>query len=335
MWKMAGRAGSQRTKQTARKSTGGAAPRRQLAGKDAASRAAASHANQEPFLAGERGVAAERVLSPVEKIVAEVPPQVLVERGIGGMMTIDEAKRKYTLTDWDLRKLPRTKVDGRRGGNPGGVQVVGVLAAALQKHGEHTFVRLLAILAYKEARQEAENARLRWREASREADIERLQQEVERLRPGTATGQSLEGGGVKRGGGAAALEQEGASWTSFNFWVAENKDRIRRENPDINNARGAFARGCLSGRVLVLNLVWLVAGAGGLSALMGEKWKQLTPEQRGPYERMRDAQPVVAAALEARALEEKACVEARRQKAEKRAARERGAALLAGKRVRF
>ena len=95
--KMAGRAGSQRTKQTARKSTGGAAPRRQLAGKDAASRAAASHANQEPFLAGERGVAAERVLSPVEKIV-EVPPQVPVERGIGGMMTIKEAKRKYTLT---------------------------------------------------------------------------------------------------------------------------------------------------------------------------------------------------------------------------------------------
>ena len=46
---------------------------------------------------------------------------------------------------------------------------MGVLAAALQKHGEHTFVRLLAILAYKEARQEAENARLRWREASREA----------------------------------------------------------------------------------------------------------------------------------------------------------------------
>ena len=284
-------------------------------------------------------MAAERVLSPVEKIVAEVPPQVLVERGIGGMMTIDEAKRKYTLTDWDLRKLPRTKVDGRRGGNPGGVQVVGVLAAALQKHGEHTFVRLLAILAYKEARQEAENARLRRREASREADIERLQQEVERLqqeverlRPGTATeGQSQEGGGVKRGGGAVALEQEGASWTSFNFWVAENKDRIRRENPDIGY--GAFARGCLSGRVPVLNPVWLVAG--GLSALMGEQWKQLTPEQRGPYERMRDAQAAVATALEARALEEKACAEARRQKAEKRAVREHGAALLGGKRVRF
>ena len=128
-----------------------------------------------------------------------------------------------------------------------------------------------------------------------------------------------------------ALEQEGASWTSFNFWVAENKDRIRRENPDIGY--GAFARGCLSGRVLVLNLVWLVAG--GLSALMGEQWKQLTSEQRGPYERMRDAQPAVATALEARALEEKACAEARRQKAEKRAVRERGVALLAGKRVRF
>ena len=78
-------------------------------------------------------MAAERVLSPVEKIVAEVPPQVLVERGIGGMMTIDEAKRKYTLTDWDLRKLPRTKVDGRRGGYPGVKALLNLLC--LFSHG--------------------------------------------------------------------------------------------------------------------------------------------------------------------------------------------------------
>ena len=91
----------------------------------------------------------------------------------------------------------------------------------------------------------------------------------------------------------------------------------------------------------------MVAGAGGLSALMGEKWGQLTPEQRAPYERMRERQPVVAAALEARALEEKACAEARqkaleekarveaRQKAKKRVVREWEATQLAGKRVTF
>ena len=71
----------------------------------------------------------------------------------------------------------------------------------------------------------------------------------------------------------------------------------------------------------MLKLVWLVAGAGGLSALMGEKWKQLTPEQRAPYKRMRDAQPGVAAALEARALEEKACAEARQKALEEAAKR--------------
>ena len=58
---------------------------------------------------------------------------------------------------------------------------------------------LLASLVEKEARKEA------WQEA----EIERLQQEIERLR-----GQSLQGGGVKWGAGAAALEQEGAS----TFW---------------------------------------------------------------------------------------------------------------------
>ena len=92
----------------------------------------------------------------------------------------------------------------------------------------------------------------------------------------------------------------------------------------------------------MLKLVWLVAGAGGLSALMGEKWKQLTPEQRAPYKRMRDAQPVAAVALEEKAcaearqkaLEEKARVEAR-QKAKKRVVREWEATQLAGKRVRF
>ena len=45
---------AQRTKQTARKSTGGAAPRRLLATEGAASRAAASHAVGWPFGIGQR-----------------------------------------------------------------------------------------------------------------------------------------------------------------------------------------------------------------------------------------------------------------------------------------
>jgi len=162
--------------------------------------------------------------------------------GIGGTMSMAAAKREYLLKWRDGLQMPRTPVgsDVRSGSN---VQVAEVLAAALRKHGGHTFVGLLAIKMEEDAQKEA----WQW------AEIERLQQEIERLRPGTAVGESLEGGGVKRGAGAAALEREGARcWTSFNFWVEENKDRIRRENPDINNARGAFARGCLSGRVFVL-----------------------------------------------------------------------------------
>ncbi len=326
---------AQRTKQTARKSTGGAAPRRLLAAEGVASRAASSHAvgsgGPKPW-GGRRPQpsvhCAAREPVSAEKIVAEAPPRVLVESGavagpggrrgavvdvdpgacqasmcsfddgstttvekdqlgavksapatdrgsiagtmrtadakrgdfvrsapgtdwsgIGGTMRMAAAKRKYLLTDKDGQKLPRTPVgsDVRGGSN---VQVAEVLAAALQKHGGHIFVGLLAILAdeeaRKEARQEAEIERQR-------EEIERLQQEVERLRPGTAAGQSLEGGGVKRGAGAAALEQKGAStWTSFNFWVEENKDRIRRENPGIINDYCAFARGCLSGRVPML-----------------------------------------------------------------------------------
>ncbi len=36
--------------------------------------------------------------------------------------------------------------------------------------------------------------------------------------------------------------------TSFNFWVAENKDRIKRENPNVNATRGALPPApCLPG----------------------------------------------------------------------------------------
>ena len=233
---------AQRTKQTARKSTGGWAPRRQLAAEGAASRAAASHAvgsggpkpwrgpqpsvdcaAQKPLFAEGRSAAAGGVLTPEERIVAEAPPRVPVERGavaeldgrwgkvvdvdadagkarmcwvdgptttvkmdqlravkslpvtdwssIGGTMRMADAKSKYLLTDKDAQKLPRTLVgsDVRGGSN---VQVVEVLAAALQKHGAHIFVKLLA---WREARQEAENARLRQEDG-------RLRQEIERSR---------------------------------------------------------------------------------------------------------------------------------------------------------
>ena len=207
-------------------------------------------AAQKPLFAEGRSAAAGGVLTPEERIVAEAPPRVPVERGavaeldgrwgkvvdvdadagkarmcwvdgptttvkmdqlravkslpvtdwssIGGTMRMADAKSKYLLTRKDAQKLPRTLVgsDVRGGSN---VQVVEVLAAALQKHGGQTFVQLLAGLAEREAR----------KEARQEAEIERLQQEIERLR-----GQSLQGGGVKWGAGAAALEQEGAS----TFW---------------------------------------------------------------------------------------------------------------------
>ena len=212
---------AQRTKQTARKSTGGAAPRRLLATEGAASRAAASHAvgsgGPKPW---------GRLLSPVEKIVAEAPPQVPVERGavaeldgrwgavvdvdpdaarmcwfdgsgsttvkkdqlravksapatdwsgIGGTMSMAAAKREYLLKWRDGLQMPRTPVGSDdRGGSI--VQVAEVLAAALQKHGGHTFVGLLAIKMEEDAQKEA------WQRA-----------EIERLRPGTAAGESLEG----------------------------------------------------------------------------------------------------------------------------------------------
>ena len=58
-----------------------------------------------------------------------------------------------------------------------------------------------AVLARLHALTEAENAQLRQENA-------RLREENERLRPGTAVGRSSEGGGVKRGAAAAALDEE-------------------------------------------------------------------------------------------------------------------------------
>ena len=84
---------AQRTKQTARKSTGGAAPPRQLAAEGAASRAAASHAvgsgGPKPWGGTQpsvHGAAQEPLLfaggpSPAETTVAEAPPRVPVETG--------------------------------------------------------------------------------------------------------------------------------------------------------------------------------------------------------------------------------------------------------------
>lgn len=214
-----------RTKQTARKSTGGTAPRKQLAAKHAASHAAASHAvgsggpkperaagdvfaapaalggrpspaatplggpqsslhsffggfaysdadagiggaaskkrKASPGSAGSsrsfpgplsasqlkaKGIKAARKSAPatgwtenakvvpVAKRSPAAKPKGAATKAAtgvssGGTLTKVEAKRKYVLTDGDLKKLPSTKVGGRVQ-----LQVADVLAAALQKH---------------------------------------------------------------------------------------------------------------------------------------------------------------------------------------------------------
>jgi hypothetical protein len=58
--------------------------------------------------------------------------------------------------------------------------------------------------------------------------------------------------------------------TAFNFWVAEVKEGIKAEHPGINATRG------------------------GLSALLGERWKALSVAERAPYEKMREDAAAVA-----------------------------------------
>ena len=73
-----------------------------------------------------------------------------------------------------------------------------------------------AVLARLHALTEAENAQLRQENA-------RLREENERLRPGTAVGRSSEGGGVKRGAAAAALDAEGAKREKHGAEVGQQK----------------------------------------------------------------------------------------------------------------
>ena len=60
--------------------------------------------------------------------------------------------------------------------------------------------------------------------------------------------------------------------TAFNFWVAEVKETIKSQNPGINSTRG------------------------GLSALLGERWKALSAAEKAPYDQMRDDSVAEAAA---------------------------------------